>query len=231
MLDFYLGSDIGLWVLEQVSPQHIERIFTFDRTIAARAEAMGVPTYTQNANEVPFTPAQMGISVHYPRLIREPLIRQYRKLYNLHPSYLPWGRGYYPVFWALWEGTPAGATLHEITAGLDEGPIVAQVEVPYTEQDTGYTLFERVRAAEKALFLDYFPRIVAGIDLPSYPQPSGGSYHSKKDFLELKRCAHWRALDSATLVRLIRCLSFPQYTGLEIVLDGTLFSLKLEAVE
>ena len=35
---------------------------------------------------------------------------------NLHPALLPWGRGACPVFWALWERTPAGATLARLSS-------------------------------------------------------------------------------------------------------------------
>jgi methionyl-tRNA formyltransferase len=45
-------------------------------------------------------------------------------MYNLHPAYLLWGKDYYPIFWVLWEHTPAGATLHEINEGIDQGKIV-----------------------------------------------------------------------------------------------------------
>jgi methionyl-tRNA formyltransferase len=65
---------------------------------------------------------------------------------NIHPSLLPFGRGSNPNFWAIIEGTPFGASIHEVTLSLDGGPIVDQVEIPVSWTDTGESLY---RAATK----------------------------------------------------------------------------------
>lgn len=231
MIDLYLGSDIGLWALEQVPREVVKNVLTLDEHISCLAHTRDLNVITKNANRVTFEASQIGFSVHYPRIIRGPLIQKYRKLYNLHPGYLPWGKGFYPVFWALWENTPAGATLHEITLGIDEGPIVEQVEVSHSIADTGFTLFERVRNAEKEIFLKYWPKMVKGKDLTSYAQVGEGSYHSKKEFFELKQLTDWQSLAPEKLLHLIRCLSFPDYSGLEIESGGQHFSVKLEPLE
>jgi len=48
----------------------------------------------------------------------------------------------------------SGATLHLVTAGYDEGPVVAQAEVPVLPGDDVPALRARVQAAEKALLVD-----------------------------------------------------------------------------
>jgi methionyl-tRNA formyltransferase len=45
---------------------------------------------------------------------------------NVHPTYLPWGRGIYPILWAAYEGTPQGASIHQIDPGIDSGPVFAR---------------------------------------------------------------------------------------------------------
>lgn len=226
-VDLYLGGDLGIWALEQVQVEHVGQVLTLDGDIAALARASGVRVWTENANKVGFEPSPVAFSVHYPRILKPPLVDRYRRIYNLHPGYLPWGRGFYPIFWGMWEQTPVGATLHEITPGIDEGPIVAQRQVEVRDDDTGASLFERVRTAEKAIFDAYWPRIVSGESLPTMPQPPGGSYHSKQDFYALKQGADWSRMAGADLIRLIRCLSFPGYTGLEIELSQQRFELSL----
>ena len=227
-IDLFLGSDIGLWVLEQISPSSVGQIFTLDESIAIAARNFGKEVWLENANSVEFSPSQYGFSIHYPRILKPNLIAKYRKIYNLHPGLLPWGRGYYPVFWALWENTPAGATLHEITAGIDEGPIVDQVQVEYYCFDTGASLLQRVREAEKEIFLKYWFQISMGKEPPSYPQAVGGTYHTKKEFLDLKRRSEWESMNGKDLVRLIRSLTFPGYTGLEVTLGQKKFHVYLE---
>jgi methionyl-tRNA formyltransferase len=231
-VDLYLGSAVGLWALDQVRPEEIGLVFTFDEDIAAAATGLGLDVRSGDANELEFEAAPVAFSVHYPRIIRPHLIARYRNIYNLHPGYLPWGRGFYPVFWALWENTPAGATLHEITAGVDEGPVVGQIQVDYDEADTGGSLHEGVRMAEEQLFRDFWPSISAGRPLPAVEQPqSGGSAHLKKEFFELKQQARWEEMTASELVKLVRCLSFPGYSGLEITLGGKRFALNLEDLE
>src|SRR5688572_9082774 len=38
---------------------------------------------------------------------------------NLHTGFLPYNRGAHPNVWSIVEGTPAGATLHWVDAGVD----------------------------------------------------------------------------------------------------------------
>ena len=37
-----------------------------------------------------------------------------QQCFNLHPSYLPYNRGYFPNFWSHYHGTPSGTTIHNI---------------------------------------------------------------------------------------------------------------------
>ena len=228
-VDLYLGGGVGLWALRRVAARDVRGVFTFDAETAREARALGLAAREGNANSLEFEPAEVGFSVHYPRIIRPHLIAKYRKIYNLHPGYLPWGRGFYPVFWALWEGTPAGATLHEITEGVDEGPVVAQTRVDYTDEDTGGSLHARVREAEEQLFLDYWPRVAAGEDIETRPQAEGeGSSHLKQEFFALKQRAPVGEMSGADLLRLARCLTFPGFSGLEVTLGGKGFEVRLE---
>jgi methionyl-tRNA formyltransferase len=231
-VDLYLGGELGLWALGQIGAGDAGRVFTFDEEIAAAARARGLVVSAENANAVEFDAAQVGFSVHYPRVIKPHLIERYRRLYNLHPGYLPWGRGFYPVFWALWEGTPAGATLHEISAGVDEGPVVAQERVEYDDSDTGGSLHARVREAEQRLFLAHWPRIVRGEEVPARPQPAGaGSHHFKREFFALKERAAVEQMTGADLLRLARCLTFPGFTGMEVASGGRRFAVRLEPLD
>ncbi|MBI5189390.1 MAG: hypothetical protein HZA22_01760 [Nitrospirae bacterium] len=227
-VDMFVNGGLGLWALREAGAGHVHNVFTFDADVEALATEMGVRVYTCDAHAADFVPARAGISVHYPRVFRKTFISRYARLYNIHPGCLPWGRGYYPVFWALWEDTPAGATLHEVAGELDAGPVVAQVEVAHYAHDTGWTLFQRVREAEKGLFRAWFPRIASGEPIQASAQPEGGTYHSKKDFYSLKQGLRLDEISSAGLVKLVRCLSFPGYTGLEVELDGKRFELRME---
>jgi methionyl-tRNA formyltransferase len=230
MVDVYLGSDLGLWVLDQISKNEINQVFTLDSEIAQKAEAMNFSVSIADPNLINWNNSQYGVSIHYPKILKPHVISKYKKIYNLHPSFLPWGRGYYPVFWALWENTPAGASLHEINDGIDQGNIISQIQVNYTESDTGSSLFSRVREAEKQIFSKYWLKIIEEEELPSFPQDKTGTYHKKKEFIDLKNNANWKTMLGKDLIKLVRCLTFEGYSNLELLLGQKKFEISLRLV-
>jgi methionyl-tRNA formyltransferase len=208
--DLLIGGTLGRWALDQADPADVAAVVTDVPELAAAAHRRGLTVHTTHD----YAPAARGLSVHYQRIVEPELIDAYEGLWNLHPGLLPWGRGFYPVFWALWEGTPAGASLHELVAALDAGPIVAHEAVPVEPHDTGGSLHARVQDAERRLFDHWWPRIVAGEALPARPQPdTHGSSRTRAEFTELKRDG-WRTLEPERRRRLERCLEFPGYAGL-----------------
>ena len=54
----------------------------------------------------------------------------------------------------------AGATLFFVDAGVDTGPIIAQVAVPVLDDDTEETLTERIKEAERRQLVDCVGRLV-----------------------------------------------------------------------
>jgi methionyl-tRNA formyltransferase len=69
----------------------------------------------------------LAISIFYDRIIDAPFIARCGRIINLHNGPLPRYRGVSPINWALANGEDHhGVTIHEITPGIDDGPIVAQ---------------------------------------------------------------------------------------------------------
>lgn len=64
---------------------------------------------------------------------------------NLHPSLLPRWRGPSPIQAAIAAGdTMTGVSIMKIDAGMDHGPLLAQVEEPILPTDTGKALHDRL---------------------------------------------------------------------------------------
>jgi methionyl-tRNA formyltransferase len=55
-----------------------------------------------------------------------------------------------------------GITLFQLADGVDNGPVVGQLEVEINSDDTIASLYERVEALGLRLLAHYFPRIAAG---------------------------------------------------------------------
>jgi phosphoribosylglycinamide formyltransferase-1 len=75
------------------------------------------------------------------------------RLLNIHPSLLPAFTGLHTHERAIEAGCKfAGATVHEVTAELDHGPILAQAVVPVLADDTPDALAARVLTQEHRIY-------------------------------------------------------------------------------
>lgn len=80
------------------------------------------------------------------------------RLLNIHPSLLPAFPGLHTHRRAIEAGCKyAGATVHQVTAELDHGPILAQAVVPVLPDDDEHTLAARVLTQEHQIY----PRAIA----------------------------------------------------------------------
>jgi formyl transferase-like protein len=212
-LDLLVGGTLAAWALRAASPDLVHQVVCIDERLGKLAADLGHDVYVGDPHDEAFAPGAAALSVHFPRILAPALIDRYGgAIWNLHPGLLPWGRGMYPVFWALWEGTPAGATLHELVAQVDAGPIVEQRKVPVLADDTGGSLHARVQGAERDLFTSWLPRLARGERPPATPQPPGGSYHSLAEFEYLRDEGRYE-VPRADRERLARCLTFPSLSN------------------
>lgn len=107
------------------------------------------------------TPAQPALVVlaGFMRILTPGFVNHYAgRLLNIHPSLLPAFAGLHTHQRALDAGCQvAGATVHQVTAALDHGPILAQAAVPVLPFDTADTLAARVLTQEHLIY----PRAIA----------------------------------------------------------------------
>lgn len=77
------------------------------------------------------------------------------KLINIHPSLLPKFKGLHTHQRAIEAGeTEHGASVHFVTAELDDGPVILQAKVPVLNNDTPESLAARVLVEEHKLYPD-----------------------------------------------------------------------------
>ena len=182
-VDLFLGSDIGIWAISNTPKEFVNLVFSLDEKIK---EYCRINNYNLSYLDSNFKNSNFGISVHYPKIIPNAIINKYKSIYNIHPGALPYGKGMYPAFWALYKNEPAGATIHEIDGDLDTGPIVEQKIVNYDKNTSGKKLHQLIRKEERLLYRKYLEEIINEREIVSYPQTGKGSYYSKEDFLKLK---------------------------------------------
>ena len=98
---------------------------------------------------------------------------------NGHPSKLPHYRGPFPFSWQALAGEPEiGFTYHRMDPEFDTGAILAQGAVPFTDDDTQETIWDKLGVLAGELLPVALARVAAGD--PGDPQ-EGGSYQSMFD--------------------------------------------------
>lgn len=130
----------------------------------AKAEALGIATHvfvrkdydSKDAHEAAILSRLEALSpdiiclAGYMRLLSGAFISAYEgRIINIHPSLLPAYPGLHTHQRAIDAGeTQAGCTVHFVTEGMDEGPVILQARVPVIAGDTAETLAARVLVEE-----------------------------------------------------------------------------------
>ena len=84
------------------------------------------------------------------------------RIINIHPSLLPKYKGLDTHARAIAAGeTVHGCSVHHVTAGMDEGPVIMQAEVPVLPDDTPETLAARVLAEEHRIYPQALQRLIS----------------------------------------------------------------------
>lgn len=88
------------------------------------------------------------------RILTEGFVNRWEgRMINIHPSLLPKFKGVDTHARAIEAGeTEHGCTVHWVTPGMDEGPVIARARVPVHPDDTPETLAARVLVEEHRLY-------------------------------------------------------------------------------
>lgn len=144
----------------------------------AKAEALGIPTrvferkaYGSKAEHeaaILAALAEIGPDLiclaGYMRLLSGDFIRPHTgRILNIHPSLLPLFPGLHTHQRAIEAGMKvAGCTVHFVTEGMDEGPVIAQAVVPVLIDDTAETLAGRVLTVEHQTYAAALKLVASG---------------------------------------------------------------------
>lgn len=141
----------------------------------------------------------LAVSIFYDRIIKAWFIESCKRIINLHNGPLPRYRGVSPINWALKNGEyEHGVTIHEITPGIDDGPIVGQLKYSlYPEIDEVFDVYKRSLEYGWALFQQTIP-LLHKIP-PRKQEHEKATYYSKQDNPRLDdRSGFFRHLETVT---------------------------------
>ena len=97
---------------------------------------------------------ELVVLAGYMRIVTATLLNAYPwRVMNVHPSLLPAFPGLSAQKQALdWGVKVSGCTVHFVTEGVDEGPIILQTAVPLEEGDTVESLSDRILKVEHQIY-------------------------------------------------------------------------------
>lgn len=85
------------------------------------------------------------------------------RMINIHPALLPAYKGLHTHARALADGAlEHGCTVHYVTPGMDEGPVIVQASVPVLAGDTEAMLAARVLAQEHRIYPEALALVASG---------------------------------------------------------------------
>ncbi len=188
------------------------------------AEALGLPVYQPLSWKTPDTRElwsslgiELAIVVAYGHLLPPWLLEACPKgVWNLHFSLLPRWRGAAPVNHALLAGDEeTGVSLMRLTAGLDEGPVLAQSHRDISHDATAEDLLSILSVDAAELLMDQLPLLLCGCVQPVVQDHAKATFAPKlsKDMARLD----WRR-PAAELHRQVRAL-WP-WPGTELQMEG-----------
>jgi methionyl-tRNA formyltransferase len=121
------------------------------------------------------------VSIFYDKIIRDWFINRCERIINLHNGPLPRYRGVSPINWALKnEEFEHGLTIHEITPGIDDGPIIGQLKYSiYPDFDEVIDVYKRSIEYGWVLFQQTIPLLDK--IRPRKQDEGAASYYSKHD--------------------------------------------------
>lgn len=98
--------------------------------------------------------AELVLLAGYMKIVTPVLVNAYQdRMMNIHPSLLPSFPGLDVQKKAIeWGCKLAGCTVHFVTEGVDEGPIILQAAVPILDDDTPETLAARILVQEHKIY-------------------------------------------------------------------------------
>jgi len=172
---------------------------------------------------------EIAVSVGYRHIVPKEIIEiPERGILNLHPSFLPYGRGANPNVWSIVEDDPAGVTLHFMDEDLDTGEVIAQERVDKKFSDTGKDLHKRLEKAQVELFKENWTHIVNNSLETETQERDEGTYHESAEFDEICEIDLDEEYRAEELLSILRALTFPPYKNAYVEKNGEKYYIQID---
>lgn len=103
------------------------------------------------------------ISSGYPFKIRSEIVDKYSdKIFNLHATFLPWGKGIGTTLFSFLIKQPTGSSIHLIDKKFDTGDIILRKFFKAKNNDTTRSFYRKLLIITEKMAINYLPQILNG---------------------------------------------------------------------
>ncbi|MDB3890694.1 formyltransferase family protein [Gammaproteobacteria bacterium] len=202
------------------SPEH--PVWEFTQNYYSDQIRDGKVMVTNDLNRIDYS--DLLFLVSYPKIIDLNILMRFRKVFVLHASDLPKGRGWSPHIWEIIDGAESiTLTILEAAAGVDTGDIWGKVSVPIAKNLLFHEINSEIFKAELRL-IDYvfknFDEIVPKAQ-SSELQPS---YYRKREPGDSEIDISIPIKSQFDLIRVADSARYPAF----FIIEGTKYNLYIE---
>ena len=233
-----VGSQIADWTLSQY-PNDVAGLVYSDRNYSsplALGSSLPIHHYSNDDEMLEWMSQEVGafsilVLAWWPNIIGEEILSlPLVSTINMHPSFLPHGRGKNYNFWALVEQSKFGVTLHEVNPGIDSGNIISQKEITYDWTDNGGSLYRKALAAVPQLWKSQYDSIRNG-EYPTESQDlTAGSFHLGNEMEQMSTLDLNDTLTVRETLNLLRARTFPGRPACRFTDESGTFEVRVEIV-
>lgn len=173
------------------------------------------------------TNAKVLLSVNFGYLIPQTILDLFPYSLNLHTGYLPWNKGSHPNVWPFIDNSPAGVTLHLMTADLDGGEIIRRKKVSLSPEDNAKTLYAKLEVTSLEILRESLIPFLKGKIKPFTPEENG-SYHTHQEFMQLFEVKMDRFYSGKEWIGLLKAMTFPPYKNAFFWDNGEKYFLSID---
>lgn len=162
-----VGAEVLAIVQASIRPAQLAELKAIADEVHAPLLVQPLPRaaeYTAFAESLKTLKPDLFVINSYSMILRTDLLAvPARGTVNIHGALLPQYRGANVTEWALInEERVSGATMHLVDSGIDTGPIISQVTVPISFEDTWADARQRINEATRRLLTEQMPGVLAG---------------------------------------------------------------------
>lgn len=151
--------------------------------VAEIAAKYDIPVFLPNKpadiiDELKSFRADAAVLVAYGRLIPQRVIDIFPQgIINIHPSLLPRYRGPTPIESVVLNGDKTtGVSIMQLGAGMDDGPVYTQQEIPLDGTETKFEVYDKLKTLSETLLFAHLPAILDGTLQPTPQNNSNATY-------------------------------------------------------